>query len=279
MMPELPAVQALAERIGVLLEGATLTGCQQIAFTGLKTATPPPESLVGAALTGTGRRGKFLLLELDGGGRIAIHLSQAGRITVEDPPKATRPKGAVARFSFGDRPALLLKEFGTERKAGWWVLAPGDDGPLAALGPEPDSGDFAELILHGQDGRRLHTMLRDQRTVAGIGRGYADDLLHLARLSPMATLDGLDSPARERLLAAVRDTLAAGLDDERTRTGGLPPKLGEFFHIHKHAGEPCPRCGEPLQRVSYESHEIVYCPPCQTGGKVYADRRMSRLLK
>ncbi|MFN8105563.1 MAG: DNA-formamidopyrimidine glycosylase family protein [Acidimicrobiia bacterium] len=278
-MPELPAVQALAERIDALLRGARLTGCQQLAFSGLKTAAPPPDSLVGAVLAGTDRRGKFLLLDFGGGGRIAIHLSQAGRITFEDPPKATRPKGGVARFAFEDRPALLLKEFGTERKAGWWVLAHGDEGPLGRLGPEPDSDEFAELILHGSDGRRLHTMLRDQRTVAGIGRGYADDLLHEARLSPMATLSGLDDDGRGRLATAVVDTLARGLADERTREGGLPPKLGEFFRIHKHAGEPCPRCGDVLQRVSYESHEVVYCPRCQTGGKVYADRRLSRLLK
>lgn len=95
----------------------------------------------------------------------------------------------------------------------------------------------------------------------------------------MATLAKLDDDARGRLVVAVRETVAQNLADERTRTGGLPPKLGEFFRIHKHAGEPCPRCGDALQRVSYESHEVVYCPRCQSGGKVYADRRMSRLLK
>lgn len=278
-MPELPTVQALAERIGALLDGSLFTGYEVIAFTGLKTAAPPPDTLVGCALAGTGRRGKYLLLDFGAAGRIAIHLSQAGRITFEDPPKRTRPKGGVARFTFADRPALLLKEFGTERKAGWWVLASGDDGPLANLGPEADSDEFAEFIRSGTDGRRLHTMLRDQRTVAGIGRGLADDLLHAARLSPMATLAKLDDDARGRLVVAVRETVAQNLADERTRTGGLPPKLGEFFRIHKHAGEPCPRCGDALQRVSYESHEVVYCPRCQSGGKVYADRRMSRLLK
>lgn len=278
-MPELPTVQALAERIGALLDGAVLAGCQAISFTGLKTASPPPDTLVGRSLEGTDRRGKFLLLDFGSGGRIAVHLSQAGRIVFEDPPKRTRPKGGVVRFVFDARPALLLKEFGTERNAGWWVLAAGDDGPLAALGPEAESDEFAELVRTGSDGRRLHTMLRDQRTVAGIGRGLADDLLHAARLSPMATLSGLDADQRERLVAAVRETIAQNLAGERTRTGGLPPKLGEFFRIHKHAGEPCPRCGDSLQRVSYESHEVVYCPRCQTDGKVYADRRMSRLLK
>lgn len=278
-MPELPTVQALAERIGALLDGSALSGYQAISFTGLKTASPSPDSLVGLPLAGTGRRGKYLILDFGTGGRIAVHLSQAGRINFEDPPKRTRPRGGVVRFGFEDRPALLLKEFGTERKAGWWVLAPGDDGPLSNLGPEADSDEFAELVRHGTDGRRLHTMLRDQRTVAGIGRGLADDLLHAARLSPMATLSKLDDEARERLVAAVGETIGQNLAGERTRTGGLPPKLGEFFRIHKHAGEPCPRCGDALQRVSYESHEVVYCPRCQTGGKVYADRRMSRLLK
>jgi len=277
-MPELPTVRALAERLDVLLRDSEFAGAQQISFSGLKTVAPAPETLVGRRLTGTATRGKFLLLEL-GGPRLAIHLSQAGRIVVEDPPKTTRPKGAVARFRFEAGPSLLLKEFGTERKAGWWVLAEGEDGPLDGLGPEADSRQFADWLASAQDGRRLHTMLRDQHTVAGIGRGHADDLLHEARLSPMASLSSLDATERERLVHAVETTLAEGLAKERTRTGGLPPKLGEFFRVHNHAGEPCPRCGAPLQRISYESHEVVYCPPCQTGGKVYADRRLSRLLK
>jgi formamidopyrimidine-DNA glycosylase len=220
-----------------------------------------------------------------GGPRILLHLSQAGRLDIEEPPKKTRPKGSVVRLRFvvpdADRTiALLVREHGTERKAGWWVVAEGDDGPLEKLGPEPDSAEFAELVTTGTDGRRIHTLLRDQRTVAGVGRGYADDALHRARLSPYASLKGLDADERARLLDSVRAVLADGLARERTRSGGLSEnKLGGHFVVHGKVGVPCPECGSDLKRVSYESHEVVYCPQCQTGGKVLADRRMSRLLK
>ncbi len=278
-MPELPEVQGLAERLDAMLAGETFAGATLFAFSALKTYDPPPESLVGRTLQRVGRRGKFLVLEFEGGTRMLLHLSQAGRPEIESPPKTTRPRGAIVRLRFEGRPAVLIREYGTERKAGWWVLAPGDDGPLAALGPEPDSGEFATLVLSGEDRRRVHTLLRDQRTVAGIGRGYTDDILHRARLSPYATLAQLSEDERERLSGAVREILAEALEIERQRTGGLPPKLGEHFTVHGRFGTPCPRCGEDLRRVSYESHEITYCPSCQTGGKVLADRRLSRLVK
>jgi formamidopyrimidine-DNA glycosylase len=277
-VPELPEVQALAERLEALLAGSSLTGLDPLQFSALKTYDPPPESLFGRTLASVGRRGKYVALQF-GGPRLLIHLSQGGRIVVEDPPKGTRPRGAVLRLRFADRPSVLVKEFGTERRAGWWVLAPGDDGPLAGLGPEPDSELFADLLLHGRDRRRVHTILRDQRTVAGIGRGYSDDALHRARLSPYATLAGLTAEERERLLEAIRVTLAEALEEERRRTGGLPTKLGDHFTVHNRYGQPCPRCGEDLRRVSYESHEVTYCPACQTGGKVLADRRLSRLVR
>jgi formamidopyrimidine-DNA glycosylase len=181
------------------------------------------------------------------------------------------------RFDGG--PDVLVKEFGTERKAAWWVLAPGDQGPLEGLGPEPFSDEFAELIRTGDDKRRVHTMLRDQRTVAGIGRGHTDDILHHAQLSPYASLASLSADERERLLTAVHEILEAALEGERKRTGGLPTKLSDRFVVHRRAGLPCPRCGDDLRRVSYESHEVVYCPQCQTGGKVLADRRLSRLIR
>lgn len=278
-MPEVPEMQALAERLDAALVGARLSGVDVLGFSALKTVVPAPESLVGREVVSVGRRGKYLLVDL-GGPRIVVHLSQAGRLDLEDPPKRTRPKGAVVRLRLDGAPAVLVREHGTERKAAWWVLSEGDDGPLGGLGPEVGSEEFARLIADGDDRRRLHTMLRDQRTVAGVGRGYTDDALHRARLSPFSSLASLDAGARARLLDAVRSTLAEALASERERDGGLStPRLGDRFRIHNRAGSRCPDCGDVLRRVSYESYEIVYCPRCQTGGKVLADRRLSRLVR
>ena len=277
-MPELPEVQALAERLDELLAGAELLAATALQFSGLKTFDPPPEAVAGDVLQRVGRRGKYLVFEF-AGHRILAHLSQGGRVDVEDPPKRTKPKGAVARFGFRDRPSILFKEFGTERKAGWWVLRPGEEGPLEKLGPEPFSGEFETLVLEGIDTRRVHTVLRDQRTVAGIGRGYADDILHRAKLSPYTSLGQLDEERRRVLLQATRDVLEEALELERQRTGGLPTKIGDHFTVHGRHGQPCPRCGNDLRRVSYESYEITYCPACQTGGQVLADRRLSRLVR
>jgi formamidopyrimidine-DNA glycosylase len=122
--------------------------------------------------------------------------------------------------------------------------------------------------------------LRDQGSVAGIGRGYVDDILHRSRISPFASLDSLSSTRRAELLVAISEVLDEALAAERSRTGGLSEaRLGDRFVIHNRAGESCPRCGAVLARVSYEAYEIVYCPQCQTNGKVLADRRLSRLLR
>jgi formamidopyrimidine-DNA glycosylase len=277
-VPELPEVQALAERLDAAVAGAPFAGAVVLQFSSLKTVSPRPESLVGAKLERVSRRGKFVVFEF-AGPRLLVHLSQGGRIDVEDPPKKTRPRGAVARLAFDGRPSILVKEFGRERKAGWWVLAEGDDGPLAKLGPEPDSPEFERFVLESDDARRVHTILRDQRTVSGIGRGYSDDILHRAKLSPFATLAALSSEERRDLLDAVHEILAEALEVERRRTGGLPTKIGDHFTVHGKYGTPCPRCGDDLRRISYESHEVTYCPNCQTGGKVLADRRLSRLIR
>jgi formamidopyrimidine-DNA glycosylase len=276
----MPQMQALAERLDGALAGAVLDRTDLLGFASLKTARPDPAVLVGRRLERVGRRGKFALLCFEGGYRVALHLSQAGRVDVEAPPKETRPRGALVRFGFSEpTAAVLVREHGTQRKAGWWVLAPGDDGPLSSLGPEADSEEFADL-LHGERGaRRLYTWLRDQHVVAGIGRGYTDDALHRAQLSPYAAVGSLGDDARARLLRAVREVLADGLAAERTREGGLSePRLGEHFTVHGRVGEPCPRCGAPIRRVSFDSYEVAYCT-CQTGGTVLADRRMSRLLR
>ena len=277
-MPELPEVQALAERLTDADVGAPLAAADVLQFSSLKTVTPRASEIVGRTLEDVGRRGKYLVLGF-GGPRILVHLSQGGRIDVEEPPKSTKPRGAVVRFRFQGRPSMLVKEFGRERKAGWWILAEGDQGPLDKLGAEPDSPAFEELVLHGADGRRVHTILRDQRTVAGIGRGYSDDILHRAKVSPYASLASLGQRERETLLASVRSILDEALEAERRRSGGLPTKIGDHFTVHGRYGSPCPVCGHDLRRVSYESHEVTYCPNCQTGGKVLADRRLSRLIR
>jgi formamidopyrimidine-DNA glycosylase len=277
-VPELPEVQALAERLTDAVGGSDFGAADVLQFSSLKTVTPRASELVGRTLERVGRHGKYLVFEL-GGPRILVHLSQSGRIDVEDPAKSTKPRGAVVRFRFDDRPSLLVKEFGRERKAGWWVLAEGDEGPLGKLGPEPDSAEFERLVLDGDDGRRVHTILRDQRTVAGIGRGYSDDILHRAKLSPYESLRSLDRDKRAALLEAVGGVLSEALGAERRRSGGLPTKIGDHFTVHGRYGQPCPVCGDDLRRVSYESHEVTYCPTCQTGGKVLADRRLSRLIR
>jgi formamidopyrimidine-DNA glycosylase len=277
-MPELPEVQALAERLTAAVGGAAFAAADLLSFSSLKTVSPRAADLTGRALGRVGRRGKYLVFEF-GGPRMLVHLSQGGRVDVEDPPKSTKPRGAVVRLRFEGRPSVLVKEFGRERKAGWWILAEGDEGPLARLGPELDSEAFRVLVLESEDPRRVHTILRDQRTVAGIGRGYSDDILHRARMSPYASLHKLGSRERSEFLAAVDGVLAEALEVERGRSGGLPTKIGEHFTVHNRYGEPCPTCGADLRRVSYESHEVTYCPSCQTGGKVLADRRLSRLVR
>ena len=271
-------MQALAERLGEAVGGSEFEAAQAISFSALKTYAPAPESLAGRTLTSVGRRGKYVILDF-GGPRILFHLSQGGRVDVESPPKSTRPKFGVVRFLFDGRPSVLVKEYGTERKAGWWVLAEGDEGPLVGLGPEPFSEECADLILHGTDGRRVHTLLRQQSTVAGIGRGYTDDSLHRARVSPYASLTSLGAAERQALLDAIRAVLTDGLEAERKRTGGLPTKVGDHWVVHNRHGTPCPECRDGLRRVSYESYEVTYCPACQTGGKILADRRMSRLVR
>jgi formamidopyrimidine-DNA glycosylase len=277
-MPELPEVQALAERLNTLLAGARLVRTEPLAFSALKTVLPSPEELKDKRLAEVGRRGKFLVFAFEDL-HLLIHLSQGGRIDLVPSSKTTRPRGAVLRLRFDRDPAVFVKEFGTERKAGWWVLDAADPGPLAKLGPDPFWEEFATLVRIGSDTGRIHAMLRDQRQVAGIGRGYSDDILHRAMMSPYRSLSSLDREERERLLEAVRGVLDEALVAERRRAGGLPPKLGDHFIVHAKYGTPCPRCGEDLRRVSYQSHEVTYCPRCQTGGKVLADRRLSRLLK
>ena len=195
-------------------------------------------------------------------------------------PKRTKPRGAVVRFRLVDRPSVLVKEFGRQRKVGWWILAPERCGSVG----EARSGD-----------RRLPRPMRScvpPTTTAGCTRSCATNARSAGWAAatpttrstrrccrPTSQLAKLDDQERERLVSAIHSILADALEAERGRTGGLPTKLGDHFTVHNRAGQPCPRCGTELCRVSYEDHEVVYCPTCQTGGKVLADRRLSRLLR
>jgi formamidopyrimidine-DNA glycosylase len=287
-VPELPEMQALAERLDALLSGSVLRRADLLGFSSLKTYAPSPGDLKGATLTAVTRRAKYLVWPFDDGNRIVLHLSQAGRLDIEAPPKKTKPRGAVARFVFGEGRGgldgegigILVREYGTQRKASWWVLGPDDEGPLADLGPEPGSDEFADFIRTSNSKRHLTTDLRDQHTVSGIGRGWGDDILQRAKLSPFASLSSLKPEQREALLSAAVEVLEEALELERRRPGGLSESsLGGRFKVHGRFGEPCPTCATGLERVSFESYEMAYCPTCQTGGKVLADRRLSRLLK
>jgi formamidopyrimidine-DNA glycosylase len=279
-VPELPEIQALAERLDSALTGGEVASLSALGFSGLKTVRPRPEELAGHRIKGVERRGKYVVTEFDGELRLLFHLGQAGRVDLEEPAKSTRPRGAMFRLVLADGRGLLVREHGKERQAGFWILAADDDGPLERLGPDVDALDFKTLLRTSQENRRLHSLLRDQRFAAGIGRGYADDILNRAGLSPFASLKSLDAAQRELLIGCIDEVLAAALEGERTRSGGLSAaRLGDRFAVHNRTGQPCPRCGDPLLRVAYDSFEISYCARCQTKGRPLADRRLSRLLR
>src|ERR1035438_7896854 len=195
-MPELPQMQALAERLDVAVAGAVIARVELLGFSGLKTVLPPGQGLEGEKLLGVGRRGKYLVLNLSSGRRALVHLSQAGRLDIEVPPKHTKPRGAVVRFVLRNDTGVLVREHGHERKAGWWLRVAGGEGPLEGLGPEPPETAFEDLLLTSQETRHLHTLLRDQRFVAGIGRGYSVTE-KVAEVKPCATVTEAGTLAAE----------------------------------------------------------------------------------
>jgi formamidopyrimidine-DNA glycosylase len=280
-VPELPEVQAHAERLTDEFAGRVLVRFVPIKFTALKTAVPPPDDAYGEALQRVGRRGKYLLLEFESV-QFAVHLMQGGRLLSDDKQSA-KPRGGQARFVFdGDGPALLLTEAGTERRAGVWCLS-GRDAPalppLDVLGPEADRVTPDELLtLFAEKNQRIHGFLRDQRSIAGLGRRLANEVCHSARVSPFAMTGKLGPEGAAAIVDAIRASVDEGLDYERTRPD-MSASKDRPGSVHGRAGEACPVCGDRVRAVEYSGYTVNYCPTCQTGGKVLADNTTSKFLK
>jgi formamidopyrimidine-DNA glycosylase len=279
-MPELPEIQAHAERLTDQFAGQRLERFTPITFTSLKTVQPPPDLADGHPLQQVGRRGKYLLLHI-GPATFAVHLMQGGRLVV-DTKQAARPRGGQARFTFADGPALLLTEAGSERRAGVWCLERAEalaTPPLDSLGPEADSVSAAELMERFRaENRRLHGFLRDQRAVAGLGRRLANEVCHRARLSPFAMTGRLDESAASDVVDAIGASVSEGLEYERSRPD-MSSSKDRPGRVHGRAGEPCPECGDIVRSVEYSGYTVNYCATCQTGGKVLADNVTSKFLK
>jgi formamidopyrimidine-DNA glycosylase len=286
-MPEMPEVQAHAERLTEQFSGMRLKQFRPFTFTALKTVAPAPEEAYGKELRTVGRRGKFLLLDFDPV-TFVIHLMQGGRLLVDE-KKSAKPRAGQARFTFerppgaGDPPALLLTEQGTERKAGVWCV-PSDKAlysePLDTLGPEAATITAEELAARFADlaNTRLHSFLRDQHAVAGLGRRLANEVCHRAKLSPFAMTHRLDDAAPPTIVTAIREAIDEGLAEERQRVD-MSSSKERTSRVHQRAGQPCPVCSDTLRAVEYASYTVTYCPTCQTGGKVLADNTTSRFLK
>jgi formamidopyrimidine-DNA glycosylase len=279
-VPELPEVQAHAERLTAAFAGDRLERFTPLTFTALKTVTPAPDVAYGLPLQRVGRRGKYVLLEFEPA-TFAVHLMQGGRLR-EDEKQSLKPRGGQARFRFADGRALLLTEAGTERRAGVWCL-PSDavltSPPLADLGPEATEVTPAELrALFAAHPMRLHSFLRDQQCLAGLGRRLANEVCHRAKLSPFASTRKLDDDEAARVVAAIHDAVDEGLAYERDQTD-MSASADRPGNVHHRTGLPCPVCGDTIREVTYSSYTVHYCPTCQTGGKVLADNTTSRFLK
>jgi formamidopyrimidine-DNA glycosylase len=281
-VPELPEIQAHAERLTKEFAGARLARFRPLSFVALKTATPAPDDAYGRTLDEVGRRGKYLLVRF-GDRTFVVHLMQGGRLK-PDPKQAAKPRFGVARREWADGRAWLLTEQGTERKAGVWVLA-GDaadldaQAPLAGLGPEADTLDAGGLgALLRAHPMRLHGFLRDQQLVAGLGRRLANEICWTARLSPFAATAKLKEPEVEALVEAVRGCVGEGLAYERGRPD-MSASAERPGAVHRRTGDACPRDGDTIRAVEYRSYVVNYCPTCQTGGKVLADNTTSKFLR
>lgn len=275
-MPELPEMEAWRRALDDPVRAFPVEKAGPAHVATLKTFDPPLSALEGRRFAGVERRGKRLLFPTEDGELVLlIHLMSAGRLKYLRPGEKG-PKTPAFRLRFQGGAELVLTEGGPKKRAGVWVFTPeAVEAELAHLGPDALGIGAERLgeILRG-DSRRLHSFLRDQRAIAGIGRAWANEILNHARLSPFALSTELSDDEVARLADAIDEELSRGLE---ARERGA--KDAAVYRVHNHLDEPCPQCGTPIARVDYEEHTIYYCPTCQTGGRVLKDRRLSRLLR
>jgi formamidopyrimidine-DNA glycosylase len=275
-MPELPEMEAWRRALDEPVRAFPIERAGPAHIATLKTFEPPLASLDGRRFKGAERHGKRLLFPTEDGELVLlVHLMTAGRLRYLAAGEKG-PKSPAFRLRFEGGAELVLTEAGSKKRAGVWLLTPeAAEAELAHLGPEA-LGIGADALgeILASDSRRLHSLLRDQRAIAGIGRAWANEILHHAKLSPFALSRDLAPDEVERLAGAIDAELSRGLE---LRERGAGDKV--VYRVHKKLGEPCYVCGSPIARVDYEEHTVYYCPDCQTGGRVLKDRRLSRLLR
>ena len=275
-MPELPEVEAWRRQLDPLVRSSPIEKAGPAHIATLKTIEPPLSVLDGDSLRGVERRAKrFLLPATESELVLMVHLMSAGRLKYI-PAGGKGSKAPMFRLRFADGGELQLTEGGSKKRAGVWLLRPDAlEDELSHLGPEADSLDVDDVArILASDSRRLHSLLRDQRLIAGIGRAWANEILWTAQLSPYALSSQVDDEEVERLTSAIAEEMERGLE---LRLAGKTDAA--VYRVHNKLGEPCPRCGTPIARIDFEEHTIYYCPHCQTGGRTLKDRRLSRLLK
>jgi len=275
-VPELPEMEAWRRELNDPVSAFPIEKAGPAHIATLKTIDPPLETLEGRRLARAERRAKRLLFPTEDGELVLlVHLMTAGRLRYLLPGEKG-PKTPAFRLRFQGGGELVLTEAGKKKRAGVWLLTPeAAEAELAHIGPEANELDAQRLgeILAGES-RRLHSLLRDQRVIAGIGRAWANEILHAAKLSPYALSRDLVPEEVERLAEAIGAELTRGLE---LRQRGANDK--RTYRVHNKLAEPCHVCGAPIARVDFEEHTIYYCAECQTGGRVLKDRRLSRLLR
>lgn len=281
-MPELPEVEMISRLLSESLVGLKIRSVKLRGLGTLKSFDPPIESLVGSEIDRLRRIGKHIPIDFSGDQTLLVHLMSAGRLQVFEKPASVKDRTVRLTFDLSDGRQLRLREFGTHQSA-WAKLLPTEavesETAISTLGPEAWPGPL-ELKGRLEHPRPLHTLLRDQRVVAGIGRSWVDEILHGARLSPFKRGVDLTAEEVERLERATTENLDRAIKHyEQVLELPLPDKLPMPLEVHGKRGEPCPRCETILEAVRFEDHDLVYCVTCQTGGRALKDRRLSRLLK